>query len=38
MQKRNFGSTGREVAVIGQGTWNIENAKQGVVLKIIKWD
>jgi diketogulonate reductase-like aldo/keto reductase len=24
MQKREFGSTGRKVAVIGQGTWNIE--------------
>ena len=26
MEKRQFGSTGREVAVIGQGTWNIERA------------
>ena len=26
MQKRRFGSSGREVAVIGQGTWNIEKA------------
>jgi len=26
MQERQFGSSGREVAVIGQGTWNIEKA------------
>jgi len=26
MQKRQFGSSGRNVAVIGQGTWNIEKA------------
>ena len=26
MQKRHFGSTGREVALIGQGTWNIDAA------------
>ena len=26
MQKRQFGSSGHKVAVIGQGTWNIEKA------------
>jgi diketogulonate reductase-like aldo/keto reductase len=29
MERRPFGSTGREVAVIGQGTWNIEQADSG---------
>jgi len=28
MQQRRFGSTGHEVAVIGQGTWYIEHAKR----------
>ncbi|HTS51814.1 MAG TPA: aldo/keto reductase [Burkholderiales bacterium] len=28
MERRRFGPTGREVAVIGQGTWYIENAKR----------
>jgi diketogulonate reductase-like aldo/keto reductase len=27
MEKRPFGSTGRDVAVIGQGTWYIEQAE-----------
>ena len=29
MERRPFGSTAREVAVIGQGTWNIEQADRG---------
>jgi len=29
MQHRPFGSTKREVAMIGQGTWNIEQADSG---------
>jgi diketogulonate reductase-like aldo/keto reductase len=36
MQKRNFGSTGREVAVIGQGTWNIENATRSVTVAALR--
>src|SRR5579864_4574931 len=36
MQKRNFGSTGREVAVIGQGTWNIDNATRSVSVAALR--
>lgn len=36
MQKRNFGSTGREVAVIGQGTWNIENTTRSVSVAALR--
>jgi diketogulonate reductase-like aldo/keto reductase len=36
MQKRDFGSSGREVAVIGQGTWNIENATRSVTVTTLR--
>ncbi len=29
IERRRFGSTEREVAVIGQGTWYIENSQGG---------
>src|SRR5215472_18509258 len=36
MQKRDFGSSGREVAVIGQGTWNIENGTRSVTVTALR--
>jgi diketogulonate reductase-like aldo/keto reductase len=36
MQYRHFGSSGREVAAIGQGTWNIDNAKPSVALAALE--
>src|ERR1700739_3954320 len=36
MQKRNFGSTGREVAVIGQGTWNIEKTTHSATVAALR--
>jgi len=36
MQKRHFGSTGREVALIGQGTWNIEHADPSATIAALR--
>ncbi|MGN6451881.1 MAG: aldo/keto reductase [Steroidobacteraceae bacterium] len=36
MQKRHFGSTGREVALIGQGTWNIDNADASATIAALR--
>ena len=36
MQYRHFGSSGRDVAVIGQGTWSIDNAKPSVALAALE--
>ena len=36
MQKRNVGSTGRAGAVIGQGTWNIDNAARPAALAALR--
>ena len=36
MQYRQFGSSGRDVAVIGQGTWNIDNARPAVALAALE--
>ena len=31
MKQRSFGSTGREVSVVGQGTWNMEKERRAAV-------
>jgi len=36
VQKRHFGSTGREVAVIGQGTWFIEEGEPSVTVSALR--
>ena len=36
MPRRPFGSTGREVPVIGQGTWNIEQADSGTAIAALR--
>jgi diketogulonate reductase-like aldo/keto reductase len=36
MQRRRFGSTGREVGVIGQGTWNIEMSDRGSAVAALR--
>jgi diketogulonate reductase-like aldo/keto reductase len=36
MQYRHFGSSGRDVAMIGQGTWSIDNAKPPVALAALE--
>ena len=36
MQKRHFGSTGREVAVSGQGTWFIEEGEPSVTVSALR--
>jgi len=36
MQKRHFGSSGREVALIGQGTWNIDNADASATIAALR--
>ena len=36
MQKRQFGSTAREVAVIGQGTWFIEEGEPSVTVSALR--
>jgi diketogulonate reductase-like aldo/keto reductase len=36
MQKRQFGTTGREVALIGQGTWNIDNADPSATIAALR--
>ena len=36
MQKRQFGSTHREVAVIGQGTWFIEQGEPSVAVAALR--
>ena len=36
MQKRQFGSSGREVAVIGQGTWFIEQGEPSVTVAALR--
>ena len=36
MQQRRFGSTGREVAVIGQGTWYIEHARRASAVAALR--
>jgi diketogulonate reductase-like aldo/keto reductase len=36
MERRRFGPTGREVAVIGQGTWHIENAKRASAIAALR--
>jgi len=36
VQQRRFGSTGREVAVIGQGTWYIEHAKRASAVAALR--
>jgi diketogulonate reductase-like aldo/keto reductase len=36
MQYRQFGSSGRYVAVVGQGTWNIDNATPAVALAALE--
>ena len=35
MQKRQFGSAAHEVAVIGQGTWYIEEGKPAVTVAVV---
>ncbi len=37
MKQRPFGSTKREVAVIGQGTWNIELATSEAAIGALRW-
>jgi diketogulonate reductase-like aldo/keto reductase len=34
--RRRFGSTGREVAIIGQGTWNIEQADAAMAIAALR--
>ena len=36
MERRRFGSTNREVAVIGQGTWNIERDDRGAAVAALR--
>jgi diketogulonate reductase-like aldo/keto reductase len=36
MQKRHFGSSGREVALIGQGTWNIDAADPSATVAALR--
>jgi diketogulonate reductase-like aldo/keto reductase len=36
MQQRIFGATGRKVAVVGQGTWNIESAPRAGVVTALR--
>lgn len=36
MQKRQFGSTAREVAVIGQGTWFLEEGEPSVIIAALR--
>jgi diketogulonate reductase-like aldo/keto reductase len=36
MEKRRFGSTGREVVVIGQGTWNIERGNPSLTVDALR--
>ena len=36
MERRPFGSTKREVAVIGQGTWNIEQAEAATAIAALR--
>jgi len=36
MQRRKFGSSGCEVALIGQGTWNIDNAEPAVAVAALR--
>lgn len=36
MQKRQFGSTAREVAVIGQGTWFIEQGEPSATVAALR--
>jgi aryl-alcohol dehydrogenase-like predicted oxidoreductase len=36
MERRPFGSTKREVAVIGQGTWNIEQADSKAAIAALR--
>lgn len=36
MQKRQFGTTDREVALIGQGTWNIDNADPSATIAALR--
>ena len=36
LERRRFGATGREVAVIGQGTWNIEEANAETAIAALR--
>jgi diketogulonate reductase-like aldo/keto reductase len=36
MERRRFGSTNREVAVIGQGTWNIDSGDEAVAIAALR--
>jgi diketogulonate reductase-like aldo/keto reductase len=36
MERRRFGSTGREVAVIGQGTWDLEKAESTAAVATLR--
>jgi diketogulonate reductase-like aldo/keto reductase len=36
LQKRQFGSTGRQVAVIGQGTWNLERGEVSLAVAALR--
>ncbi len=36
VQKRSFGATGREVAAIGQGTWNIEEGDSSLTVAALR--
>ena len=36
MEERLFGSTGRRVAVIGQGTWNLEQASAALAVRALR--
>ena len=36
MEQRVFGATGRKVAAVGQGTWNIEGAPRAAVIKALQ--
>ena len=36
MEQRRFGSTKREVAVIGQGTWNIDNGDRALAISALR--
>ena len=36
MKRRPFGNTGRDVAIVGQGAWNIEQAKRDTVIAALR--
>src|SRR6476469_8500009 len=36
MERRRFGPTGRDVPVIGQGTWNIEDGDRAAAVAVLR--